>query len=162
MGYTHYWRFKKPSDITARQLESLYQLAIRQCNRLIKSYNANLKLIDSKHPYRLSGYSVHSSQYGGINFNGTAELSHECFVLREHFNQNEAFNFCKTAQKPYDIMVTACLLLLKHYLGNAIEISSDGYKHNWTVGWLEIKNRLRLTTIRIPDSIEDKTKFNAS
>lgn len=36
------------------------------------------------------------------------------------------FQFCKTARKPYDTAVTACLLLAKHHFGSAIEITSDG------------------------------------
>lgn len=136
MGYTHYWTFKKAPKGQASQIEANYQLALRQCQRVLRSYNADLKSQDEKHPDRLSGYSVHTkvSQYGGLNFNGVADLSHETFTAREHFSQNENFNFCKTAQKPYDQCVTACLIILKHYLGDVLDVSSDGDASDWTEG----------------------------
>lgn len=165
MGYTHYWNFKKPSKGTAMQVEKQYQLALRQCRRLLQSYNANLKLLNPKHPDRLSGYSVHSKGYGGLFFNGTAELSHEDFVLREHYNQNlvnDYFGFCKTAYKPYDLMVTGCLLILNHYLKSNITISSDGYAHNWAVSLILVQRILGLTSIKIPDTIKSITDRNTA
>jgi hypothetical protein len=34
--------------------------------------------------------------------------------------------FCKTARKPYDVVVVACLLVAKHHLGAEVELASDG------------------------------------
>jgi hypothetical protein len=42
---------------------------------------------------------------------------------------NEAglwFDFCKTARKPYDLPVCACLIVLQHYFGDQFRVSSDG------------------------------------
>lgn len=136
MGYTHYWRVSKAPKGEASQTETTYQLAIRQCQRIILAYNAACKAIDEKHPNRLSGYSAHTkvAQYGGLEFNGVQDLSHETFSFREHFSENDGFNFCKTAQKPYDVVVTACLVTLKYYLGDLIDVSSDGDAKDWTQG----------------------------
>lgn len=41
------------------------------------------------------------------------------------------FEFCKTAYKPYDLAVTAFLIVCKHHLGGKIEISSDGQDKDW-------------------------------
>lgn len=41
------------------------------------------------------------------------------------------FEFCKTAYKPYDIAVTAFLIIAKHHLGELIEVSSDGDNKDW-------------------------------
>ena len=41
------------------------------------------------------------------------------------------FQFTKTAYKPYDLAVTMCLVIAKHYLGEQISISSDGTMKNW-------------------------------
>jgi hypothetical protein len=41
------------------------------------------------------------------------------------------FNFCKTAFRPYDIAVTAALLIAKRHLGNKIKVSTDGTDANW-------------------------------
>lgn len=127
MGHTNYWKFSSAPKGEAKQVEETYQLAIRQCQRLIRAYNADLKAQDAKHPNRLSGYSVHTKvgQYGGLEFNGVQDEGHETFSMREHFSENEGFNFCKTNRKPYDVAVKACLLVFKKYLGDLIEISAD-------------------------------------
>jgi hypothetical protein len=44
------------------------------------------------------------------------------------------FDFCKTARKPYDAVVTACLILLKQTYGDAVEVSSDGSWSEWQDG----------------------------
>jgi hypothetical protein len=119
MGYTHYFRFSKPKNITAAEVELKYQQAMRDCTKVVQ-------YVYNKLGISLSGYSAHSSKYGGLMFNGARFNAHEDFICREHFSQNEHFNFCKTAYKPYDIAVVACLAILKYRLGDSVEISSDG------------------------------------
>lgn len=41
------------------------------------------------------------------------------------------FQFCKTAQKPYDIAVAICLIIIKQRLKNNIKVSSDGDNCDW-------------------------------
>lgn len=152
MGYTHYWTFKK-TDKT-RVLENHYQIAISDCNKVIKYYNRAVKRINEKHYSRLSGYSAFTSDYGGIKFNGVGKFMHEDFTLREHFNQNfenfgKGFDFCKTARKPYDIVGTACLCILKYRLGNAIEVESDGEYLDFNEG-LELARKVLKRKIKNP------------
>jgi hypothetical protein len=127
MGYTNYLRLNVPSK-GIRELEEQYQIAIKQMNKLIRAYQSEIKSIDEKHPARLSGYSAYTStkSYGGIKINGTQDLSHEDFILREHLKENDSFSFCKTSRKPYDLVVKSCLLLLKHYLPDQVQVSCDG------------------------------------
>jgi hypothetical protein len=133
MGYTHYWQFNKIKGITATELEKRYQQAMRDCHRVIKAYQSYAIGCD-----RLSGYSAHTSvgQYGGIYINGKQDNAHEPFIMREHFNQNESGGFCKTARKPYDLVVVACLSILKYRLGDSIKIGSDGGMMDWAEGTL--------------------------
>lgn len=35
-------------------------------------------------------------------------------------------SFCKTEYKPYDVLVTCALLIIKHHLGNFVVVRSDG------------------------------------
>ena len=50
------------------------------------------------------------------------DLGHETFVLkRKGFTDS-----CKTVRKPYDLVVTAFLILAKYHFNNDIKISSDG------------------------------------
>ncbi len=149
MGYTHYWTFKQPT-MTARAviLEARYQRAVVLCNRMIHAW--------SKQFGGLAGYSAHTlGKYSGTDFNGSRENGHENFVLREMLHLNESFNFCKTAQKPYDTLVKACLLILKSKLGDAIEISSDGNVQDWIAGLALAKQSTGLKRIYVPDSIRD-------
>lgn len=150
MGYTHYWGFKLQKG-QAKQTEVAYQKAIKECHKIVVAYY--------KEYGGLSGYTAHSTpgQYGGLNVNGKGEDGHETFSMREHFRQNLEpgnWNFCKTARKPYDLVVTACLIVLKHRLGDAFSVSSDGYKHEWIEGLQYARKVLKLKTIDIPKSIE--------
>jgi len=67
------------------------------------------------------------------------DCSHESFVLERILKPGEwqkpeagkYFEFCKTAYKPYDLAVTAALIIAQHHLGNLIVVSSDGEEQHW-------------------------------
>jgi len=40
-------------------------------------------------------------------------------------------SFCKTAYKPYDMLVTACLIALYHHFPDVVTIGSDGETADW-------------------------------
>lgn len=76
-------------------------------------------------------------QYGiWLNGDRSQNLDHETFCLElfdtgmfntfEELKKPEIFGFCKTAHKPYDLVVCASLIALKHHLKSDFEISSDG------------------------------------
>lgn len=65
-----------------------------------------------------------------IRFNGVGERSHETF----HLSNKQDMNFCKTAFKPYDEVVTAVLIRAKYYFGEALSVGSDGYWSEWQAG----------------------------
>ena len=48
--------------------------------------------------------------------------------------ESNYFNFCKTAMKPYDAVVTAILIRAKSIYGSCVEISSDGGWGDWQAG----------------------------
>lgn len=105
MGYTHYYSFNNFHG-TANHTEKQYQIAVKECAKVIRHYSDTYGC--------LSGYTAHDTakQYGGINVNGSERVGQcETFILREHFSQNESFNFCNTRQYPYDTVVTACLII---------------------------------------------------
>lgn len=144
MGYTHYWTFRRAKGKTAKELETAYKKALVECSKVAVLYNAECKAkgLDDE---RLSGYSAHCKPgtYGGLKLNGKEYLAHEDFVMREHFSEavKDGFQFCKTARKPYDVVVVACLAILKYRLGDAIQVDSDGYAEEWTDG-VELAKRL--------------------
>ena len=68
------------------------------------------------------------------------QCSHESFVLEQKYTtpswakpepDGKYFEFCKTAFKPYDLAVTAALVIAKNYLGDKISIHSDGEEVHW-------------------------------
>jgi len=76
-----------------------------------------------------------------VRFNGIGEDGHETFMITRVtpvadylIDKKMAFGFCKTAYKPYDEYVTACLILAKHFLKDEIRIGSDGDVSDWQAG----------------------------
>jgi hypothetical protein len=67
-----------------------------------------------------------------VVINGIGEDSHETFVFTREANLE--FNFCKTDEKPYDQVITACLIALKRAYGEKVDIGSDG---RWDSEWVE-------------------------
>jgi hypothetical protein len=154
MGYTHYWTFKSAPRGAADKTEIAYQTAIAECAKIARIYNAECKK-ELREYDRLSGFSAHTApnKYGGLEINGKGDQAHEPFTMREHYRQNlevDAFNFCKTALKPYDVVVTACLAVLKHRLGDLIEVSSDGRAIDWSDG---VQLARRITKLKVKNPI---------
>lgn len=131
MGYTHYWTFKKPESMIYS--DTRYQYAVMNISNLVHAYSQEFG--------HLSGFTAHCEPgvYRGVNFNGAREKGHETFFLRESLKdyfkkESEPFNFCKTARKPYDALVTASLIILKYWLGPEISIQSDGSLDDFSKG----------------------------
>jgi hypothetical protein len=85
--------------------------------------------------------------YAGAELESRAcggRCSHETFAIDRLYesmgewdNANEHGQygeFCKTAYRPYDIAVTACLLMLARRFGDSVTVSSDGGETHWREG----------------------------
>jgi hypothetical protein len=154
MGYTHYWQLTGNMTVKQREgLERQYQAAIKDCQRIVRAYNRELKAIDVKHPDRLAGTTAHTAvgEYRGVSVNGTGDLGYEDFSLPEHVVSLKQ-DSCKTAGKPYDVVVVACLIAISHRLGTAIHITSDGDSRDWLAGKL-LASRILRKAVRIPSTI---------
>jgi len=83
-----------------------------------------------------------------VHFNGVDEEGHETFLIQQTFEgyrqeiDGKLFQFCKTARKPYDTAVTACLIIFKHHFGNDFVVKSDGYPSEWQNGLNAVKECL--------------------
>lgn len=113
MGYTHYWTIKEPisADAFAKLQEGIKAI-------IETAVDAGIPITDE-------------STDGTIAFNGVGGNAHETFVIQVG---DKEFNFCKTAEKPYDAVVTASLIYAKKIFGDAIEIKSDGDWDDWATG----------------------------
>lgn len=133
MGYTHYFTLHAPKRGETKATQEKYLQALKDCTRIVKAWQE--QAIDEQ---RLSGYTAHCEpgEYGGLKVNGKGENAHEDFCLPERLPKlgNSHADFCKTARKPYDVVVTACLIVLKLHLGDRVDIQSDGTQTDWIAG----------------------------
>ena len=135
MGYTHYWR----------QLRDFTDTEWQELMRLTKLITAS-----SGRDIILSEFNINNEE---IRFNGYGEEGHETFLItkkkrakadyeEQHaYDKKGAFNFCKTAHKPYDKYVVAVLCALHNMKIKLDEekppvlyIRSDGNTKDWTEG----------------------------
>jgi hypothetical protein len=68
------------------------------------------------------------------------DCSHETFRFERAYQPQEWqkpdkngfwFCFCKTAYKPYDLIVQAAMIIIKHYLKDQVVVHSDGDVQHW-------------------------------
>lgn len=115
MGYTHYWEVNE--EITDNEWEQIRQgvsVALSVLGNLVQEER------DIQAPPIISERQ--------IRFNGIDNAGHETFLFNK--NQN-GFEFCKTAQKPYDLAVYLVLLICKAILGKKMSLRSDGGYEDW-------------------------------
>lgn len=107
MGYTHYWSTE--SDIAADAVWNRIKAAARSIcanSNVVTKADTGLERFDWKH----------------IDINGVDDDAHETFL----FERSAHSSFCKTARKPYDIVVAAILIYAKYELGDKLTLHSDG------------------------------------
>ena len=119
MGYTHYWR--QYDGFNSDKWDTLVQHSLH---------------LQAASPVTLADVEMSDFQ---ISFNGVSPQNHETFTLdramqppnlrlpeKDHF-----FNFCKTAQKPYDLMVMCVLLVANALEPDVITYATDGAESDW-------------------------------
>jgi hypothetical protein len=118
MGYKHYWRGDE-SNIDNGDWEK----AILDCDTIIAKHKVTYEL------------DVNTDATMDIFFNGNPDRNHdhETFVMPREVDdvRSKGFGFCKTAAKPYDVVVTACLARMAEA---GLKVSSDGGPENWRDG----------------------------
>ena len=116
MGYTHYWIIK---DTT----KNLCVPNIAQDVRAI--------LMAGETPIA-DGWGTPGTEplvnEDMVDFNGVGDECHEGFSFppEKGSSTTDVFDFCKTARKPYDTVVCAAIMAVKHHLKGNVRVSSDG------------------------------------
>lgn len=118
MGYTHYWRQR--ADIPAEKWAAICADVRALIERLPDGVSVAAEF-DSNEPALVTDDE--------IRFNGIGDNGHETFVL-SRVKPNGGFEFCKTAQKPYDVLVCAVLIVAASHKA-PMRISSDGEPADW-------------------------------
>ena len=119
MGYTHYWRPTR--DLTEDEWDNIRQVA----KTILKD---NHGIILDNEPTDSQNLSI---TYESILCNGIGDDGHETFYLTRKMRND--FEFCKTAQKPYDKYIVAMLIAVTQ-ITDSITVSSDGDQSDWLEG----------------------------
>lgn len=127
MGYTHYWT---PKKATPKQWDEL----LKEAKQLLEALPANTDSAggySSDEPLEIKGGMGDGEPTFNKNmicFNGNEEkgLDHETFLIEADIAK---WSFCKTARKPYDLLVCAILIGAHNVLG--YEVRSDGSLEDW-------------------------------
>lgn len=136
MGYTHYFTKRGIEREDSRRYE-MFANGARRIIEYATTYD-NIQIADAMGD-KLGAWEITDTH---VAFNGFGPDSHETFYWPA---SAEGFNFCKTARKPYDAVVTACLIHLKDVYGEGVDIGSDGYWSEWSDGARLYRNALGLT-----------------
>jgi len=80
-----------------------------------------------------------------LNGNAIDDQGHETFHITKA--KLPDFNFCKTARKPYDAVVTAILCIVEHFAPGKLDIGSDGCHAEWADGLALAKSVIPAATI---------------
>ncbi len=139
MGYTHYWYLNKKSEgANGIDEPTRFGEAIIDMEKIVSASRVLLAGWDGEGDPEVS--------VDEISFNGIGDAGHETFTFQRFGTQEERlaplgaedkekdFAFCKTAQKPYDVVVVACLAVAAQVIGDGIEVSTDGESKDWEEG----------------------------
>jgi hypothetical protein len=128
MGYTHYFPHAKTT-------KKKWAKILTDCKTLLEKLPKNIII----RGWDGGGEPVFNDEKISYNGNADNDLDHETFELLRDGAQPEdyeadkkvGFRFCKTAYKPYDLLVCACLLVYKHHSPDTLELGSDGDPEDW-------------------------------
>lgn len=126
MGYTHYWS----------QTKNLSPAAMNQIGNALRKINDATEVLIGG----WDGTGEPDLTLETVGFNGVGNDGHETFrinAVRELPYEGAdparlGWAFCKTASKPYDVVVTAMLTILAAKHG--FKVSSDGGPGDWEDG----------------------------
>lgn len=129
MGYTHYYRLA--TDFTDEQ----WSQTVHDVNRVYKALPTISRSSGGYHTDQpliiRGGFGVGKPEINEdmIFFNGdqATGMDHETCNVTRHATK---FDFCKTARKPYDLLVQATYLVCAYH-NPAFRISSDGDREEW-------------------------------
>lgn len=112
MGYTHYWRGTAPvlTDELKGQIEEVF-------------YHCSQNGIPLADGFGEGDPELNETR---IWFNGSAAVGDDYETFGVEFGGEVSFNFCKTAELPYDIAVVAILAILTHHGQGRFSWTSDG------------------------------------
>lgn len=134
MGYTHYFERSNANKGSAYMFGKL----AFDAKKIIEQATARGIAVSGP-----LGHGTPEFTESHFSFNGLEMLGqdHETFYwealpVQHEWNadRDAIFNFCKTAYKPYDAVVTAVLIRAKEIYGSLVDVRSDGNWEDWQAG----------------------------
>ena len=142
MGYTHYWH--RPESLDGERWSRFVADVKSLLNAVTEEeVGCGEGECDYSHPIVIrgsGGTGMPSLNADRVAFNGDdrGRHAHESFYLRRTVAADDRvaagdglyFEFCKTARKPYDLLVTSTLICLRHHFPEVV-VLSDGDPGDW-------------------------------
>jgi microcompartment protein CcmK/EutM len=97
MGYTHYWERRSGVDHDAAKFADFARVAAIVVELATKRGIKIGDALGEGKPYEINGQR--------IALNGVGAESHESFVIARGSSEFSGSDFCKTNEKPYDVVV---------------------------------------------------------
>lgn len=128
MGYTHYW-YRAPELPVEK-----WMLFAEDVGKILAVARANGIALGDGH-----GRGHPEVDVDGVCYNGAEPNDYETFYIERVFSESyrqaddagRLFAFCKTARKPYDVVVTACLIALQKRFADLVKVTTDGNDSDW-------------------------------
>ena len=125
MGYTHYWSFEPNKVKDSKTLLRKFKKASKQIKKFSEWLpNKGITICGGLG----EGKPIFNETEIWFNGDGSEGLDHETFGI--HWSRptlhGEWRDFCKTARKPYDILVCFVLITFAEVFPEAFQFSSDG------------------------------------
>jgi hypothetical protein len=129
MGYTHYYTFNRAA-LTPAEIATGFELAAKEIKRLKQYLPKDIKIKGGLG----TGAAVINDEEIWFNGDSKHDLDHETFSVKRDADPlypERNRDFCKTARKPYDVLVCCALISLKRHLPGAFSFTSDGDYSDW-------------------------------
>ena len=132
MGYTHYYTAQREFDAT--EWHEICSFTRHMLSHL-PPYSTSAGGVYADEAIKIVGWRGEAGTAPEIKseliaFNGEGPNGHESFVIyrspENEWLNDDPFLFCKTAGKPYDLVVCALLLAILEIAPGALAVSSDG------------------------------------
>jgi len=152
MGYTHYMYLNRAGQ------QELWTEAVMAARQIVEA--SPVPLGDAWGEGPGPAYTDEGIMANGVGEDGhetlsvpatLAQLEHQPYLKADcHFGTDGHFLFCKTAYKPYDVVVTAVYAALSLIGGpQCVRVSSDGEPEDWREG-CELASRVLGREVPVP------------
>lgn len=134
MGYTHYWSFQPNKVEDTEQLRKKFKKASQQIKKFVDFMNNEKSEVYKVCGGLGKGKPIFNETEVWFNGDASQGLDHETFSV--HWSRPNVLgqfrDFCKTARKPYDLIVCFSLLVFADVFGSDVfNFSSDGDNEDW-------------------------------